>query len=236
MGLINSQITSEGTLDTLNYSMQLTSQATAASTLTLSATSKGHQQFTGATTGQIVNLGVATGLLVGHEWWIINDSTAQISVRDNAGTVLITLDPTRRVRMILKDNTTTTGVWIVTQVSASLNPTGGIFIANFSSTANSNSNSFLNTFGVAASNDAPAVIPVTGSIARVTIMLNGSGTGTFEFRVNTTTGTPAFTAALSGQQQVSVDVTYAVTKNDTVNCKIASGATGISKPNVNIYM
>ena len=236
MSLTNTQITSEGRLDTLNYRMQLTTQATAASTLTLSVTSTGNQQFTGTTAGQIVNVGVANTYLIGQEFWIINDATQTISVRDNAGTVLLSLDPTRRVRVVLKDNSTTTGVWIVANVGASTNPSGGLLIANYSSTANSNSNTFLNTFGVASSDSLPAVAPIMGTIARVTIMLSGTGTGTFEFRINTSVGAVAFTAAISAAQTATVTVSQAVNANDQINCKIATGASGISKPLVNIYM
>jgi hypothetical protein len=94
----------------------------------------------------------------------------------------------------------------------------------------------LNTFGVAASDGLPGVTPIAGVISRVTIMLSGTGSGTFEFRVNTSTGTAAFTAAISSAQIATVNVSYAVNANDQINCKIASGASGISKPNVNIYM
>lgn len=114
---------------------------------------------------------------------------------------------------------------------------GGLFIANFSNTANSNNNVFLNTFGVASSDGLPAVAPLTGTINKVTISLSGGvGTGTFEFRVNATTGTPAFTATITGAQTASVNVSFMVNSNDKINCKIASGASGISKPLVNIYM
>jgi len=236
MALTNTQITSEGRLDTLNYRMQLTTQATAASTLTLTTASTGHQHFTGTTAGQIVSLGNATTYLIGQEWWLINDSTANISVRDNSGTQLSTLTATTRARFILRDNSTAAGVWILSAVSTVAPPVGGLFIANYSSTANSNSNTFLNTFGVSSSDSLPAVVPITGTISRVTIMLNGSGTGTFEFRINTSVGAAAFTAAISAAQTATVNVSQAVNANDQINCKIASGASGIAKPLVNIYM
>ena len=230
------KVIAETNVSTLNYRMQITSQTTAASTLTLTTASTGHQQFTGTTVGQIVNLGDATTYLTGQEWWIINDATQSISVRNNAGTVLSTLDATRRLRVILKDNSTAAGIWIVTATVAAFDPLGGLFIATYSSTANSNSNTFLNTFGVAASDGLPAVAPITGTISRVTIMLNGTGTGTFEFRINTTTGTPAFIAVISAAQTATVTVSYPVNANDQINCKIAAGASGIAKPLVNIYM
>lgn len=113
---------------------------------------------------------------------------------------------------------------------------GGLFIANFSSTANSNSNVFLNTFGVAASNTLPAVCPIVGTISKVTVSLSGVGTGTFEFRINTSVGAPAFSVAITSAQTASFIVAYNVNANDQINCKVASGASGIAKPLVNIYM
>ena len=230
------KVIAETNISTLNYRLQITSQATANSTLTLTTASTGHQQFTGSTAGQIVKLGDATTYLTGQEWWIINDATAIVLVQDNGGTQLISLAPTNRARIVLRDNSTAAGIWIVTAASTVAPPVGGLFIANYSSTANSNSNTFLNTFGVAASDGLPAVTPIAGTISRITIMLNGTGTGTFEFRVNTSVGAAAFTAAISSAQTATVVVSYAVNANDQINCKIASGASGIAKPLVNIYM
>jgi len=233
---ITDKLTAETNVSTLNYRMQITTQATTASTLTLTVASTGHQQFTGTTAGQIVKLGDATTYLTGQEWWVINDATQSISVRDNAGTQLILLNASPRARIILKDNSTSAGAWIITVASTVAAAAGGLFIANYSSTANSNSNTFLNTFGVAASDGLPAVTPIAGTISRVTIMLSGTGTGTFEFRVNTSVGAAAFTAAISATQTATVTVSYPVNANDQINCKIAAGASGIAKPLVNIYM
>lgn len=238
MSHIVDNITSEGNASVLNYREQITSQATANSTLTLTIASTGKQRFTGSTTGQIVNLGNATNYLAGQQWTIINDSTVSIVVSNSGGTPLLSnLQPTHRATYILADNTTANGVWVLSDISSTIAATlGGFFIANFNATANSVNNSFLNTFGVAASDTAPATIPVTGVLSRVTIMLAGVGTGTFEFRVNTSVGAAAFTATLTAQQSNSVAVSYNVSAGDTVNCKVASGASGISKPNVNIYI
>lgn len=225
--------TVEGLVSTLNYRGQLTSTATDNTTTTLSLASTQNQVFTGSTAGQIVNCGIATNYGIGHEWWIYNESTIFISVTDNAGTQLLNLAPGYRVRIVLKDNSSSTGVWIVAMVISAA--TGGFFIANFSLTANSNNNVYLNTFGISSSDTLLAVTPIAGVISKVTIMLNGgTGTGTFEFRVNGTA--VSFTAAISAAQTASVVVSYPVNANDQISCKIASGASGIAKPLVNIYM
>lgn len=230
-------VIAENHVDTINYSMRLSTQATSVSTLILTTLSSGNQQFTGATAGQIVNLGNATTYLIGHEWWIINDSTTSVLVRDNSAVLLVTLLPTTRAKMTLKDNSSSAGVWILTIASTVATIPGGLFIANYSSTANSNSNNFLNTFGVGSSDNLPAVTPISGTISRVTIMLSNSlGTGTLEFRVNTAVGTPAFTATITTAQTTTVAVSYVVNANDRINCKVAAGASGMAKPLVNIYM
>jgi len=229
--------TVEGLTSTLAYSLQITTQATANSTLTLSVASTGHQQFTGTTAGQIVKMPVATTLLTGHEYWIINDSTKSITIQNNSAGTILTLEQTRRCKIVLKDNSTAAGVWIVVQVAANTNPVGGLFIAYFASTANSNSGNFLSTYNIGTSDNEPAVIPITGSVVKVTVTLNGgTGSGTFEFRINTTTGTAAFTAVMVAQKSGSFSVNYPVVAGDTVNCKVATGASGIAKPLVNIYM
>jgi len=228
--------TIEGLTSTLAYSLQLTAQATANSTLTLAATSTGNQQFTGTTAGQIVKMPVATTLLVGHEYWFINDSNQSVTLQDNSAGAILVLEQTRRAKVVLKNNSTSAGVWIVVQVAANTNPLGGLFIAYFASTANSNSNVFLSTYNIGTSNSQPAVVPITGSVVRVTITLNGVGSGTFEFRVNTSVGAAAFSVVMSSQQTGSFSVSHEVTSGDRINCKVANGASGIAKPLVNIYM
>ncbi len=114
--------------------------------------------------------------------------------------------------------------------------TGGLLIANFSSTANSNANVFLNTFGVSASSTLSAIAPVTGVINRVTISLNGVGTAVFEFRVNTSVGAAAASVTITAATSGTFTVNLPVNLGDKINCKVASGATGIAKPLVNIYM
>lgn len=237
MALINQQVTSEGKVDGLNYRTQFTTQATAASTFTFTTSSQGEQHFTGSTAGQIVSLGIATNYSNGQEWYVLNDATVPIAIQDSTATALLTLQPTQRVRCVLKDNSTSAGVWVLSVLSTVAATAGGLFIANFSSTANSNMNVFLNTFGVANSDGLPATIPINGTITRVTIGLSGgTGTGTFEFRVNTILGTAAFSVSLSAQQNASFTVSYPVSAGDQINCKVASGASGIAKPLVNIYM
>lgn len=63
--------------------------------------------FTGTTAGQIVSLGNATTYSVGQEFWIYNESTQPISIRNSAGVILQSLQFEQRAKAVLQDSSTT---------------------------------------------------------------------------------------------------------------------------------
>ena len=229
---ISSSNISEGLTDTLNFRGQLTKTTCSASTLTLSLTSSLNNEFIGSVTGQIINLGIATNYGIGHEWWIYNESTTFISVRNNGGTELLSLAPSYRVRVILEDNSTTSGVWILGIISAA--SPGGTLTAMFASTANSVSNKFLDTENIAASNTLPAVSARTSVINLVTYSnSNNVSSGTIELYINGTLSvSTAFTTTV---QTFTATLNQPVAAGDKLSCKIASGASGVAKPLVKYY-
>ena len=116
----------------------------------------------------------------------------------------------------------------------------GTLIALFASTNNSISNKFLYSENIASSDTLPAVAPYDGTIKTVTYSGNSvSVTGTLEFRKNTTTGTPAFTVTLNTGPfvvtQVFSGLSVSIVSGDSINCKVASGASNVSKPLVKCY-
>lgn len=229
---ITNNITVEGLTNTLNFRGALTTQATSAGTLTLSLASAMNQEFTGSTSGQIVNLGVATNYSVGHEWWLYNESSTFISIRNNAGTELVSLAPSYRIRVILANNATSAGVWILGVVVAS--SAGGTLTAMFASTAASVSNKFLDTENIAASDTLPAV-SARSSVLNLVTYSNASlvSSGTIELYINgiLTLTTPFTTTAQTFTSVISV----AVMAGDKLSCKIGNGAVTVSKPLVKYY-
>lgn len=225
----------EGLVDTLNYRGQLVSTTVSASTYTLSLSSAQNQVFTGSTSGQIVNLGVATNYGNGHEWWIYNESTTFISVRNNGGTELINLAPKYRCRIILRDNSTSSGVWILGLLVSSA--PGGTLVALFASTAASVNNKFLDTENVASSDTLPAVAARSDILTLVTYTnANAVTSGTIEIRLNTISGTPAASIPFSTTTQTyTASISVAVIAGDAINCKIGTGAVSVSKPLIKIY-
>lgn len=94
--------------------VQPTTQATANSTLTLTATSDTIQVFTGTVAGQIVKLPNATTLLAGRQFEVWNFSTQTISIRDNGSNILAVLGANARTIIFLRSAATSNGTWALT--------------------------------------------------------------------------------------------------------------------------
>ena len=90
---------------------------TAASTLTLSKSSKITQIFTGSIDNQIINLGNATQYTPNHRFLIANESLSVIQINNLSGTQLYRLCPYEEVQLYIRDNSTTDGVWSIRSTS-----------------------------------------------------------------------------------------------------------------------
>ncbi|CAB4125145.1 hypothetical protein UFOVP53_68 [uncultured Caudovirales phage] len=82
-------------------------------TLTLTSASNKGQIFTGATGGQIVKLPVATTLSIGDTFYIVNKSDPLIQIVDATPNFQTILLPTKEVKIVLVDNTTSAGIWSI---------------------------------------------------------------------------------------------------------------------------
>lgn len=81
------------------------------STLLLTAASTKGQIFTGTVGGQVVRLPDATTLSIGDTFYLVNASDPLIRVNDFSGTFKTFLMPTRELKLILRDNSTSAGGW-----------------------------------------------------------------------------------------------------------------------------
>ena len=99
---------------TLACSLVASVQATANSTKTLVLADNTDQIFTGTTAGQILKFPVATTLQVGHKFDVWNFSTQNIAIQDAGANLLTTLKPNARSIAILRDASTSNGVWGLT--------------------------------------------------------------------------------------------------------------------------
>jgi hypothetical protein len=99
---------------TVANSLTASTQATVAGTKTLVQTSNTDQIFTGTTAGQIVVLPVATTLNIGHKFEVWNFSSQTISIQDAGSNVQTILNANSRTTVLLRDNSTSNGVWGLT--------------------------------------------------------------------------------------------------------------------------
>jgi len=86
---------------------------TSASTVTLIGGSAMVQNFSGNTNGQTVKMPNATTLMPGHRFEVWNQSIVTILVRDNSNVLLLVSVPGQTTTIVLKDNSTAAGVWIL---------------------------------------------------------------------------------------------------------------------------
>lgn len=115
----------EGLLDTKSFRSQVIVQATSASTMSLSASSELLMIFTGSTSGQSVNLTDATTISIGHRYEVHNNSTADISIKDNVGAVLTILTAGQRILAILQIAGTAAGTWSIIESEKIAGQTSG---------------------------------------------------------------------------------------------------------------
>ena len=105
---------SEGSLDFKTGRTQTLIRTVTSSTLTISDATESLIIFTGSTSGQIINMGSATGYLNGRWFWFNNDSTVPVTIANLAGTTLFTLPINTAAQLFLRDNSTANGVWSYT--------------------------------------------------------------------------------------------------------------------------
>jgi len=238
MTLTIDNLTVEGLTSTNRIRVAADVQATTSGTYTFSITSPGAVIFTGSSAGQSVSLGDATSYQIGQEFWVYNDSTQSVLVKNAAGASLIVLQLEMRVKAVLQSNATSAGVWTLTTYIKQTATVGSTAVAFFADSTNSVSNRFLSTQNLNSSDIQPAVMPA-GSIIRTVTYVGSQPApiGTIEFRVNTTTGTPALSCILTTttNTQVFTGLSLAVNAGDYINCKIGANASGVGKPMVICY-
>lgn len=89
-----------------------TSTATAAGTTTLTVSSDFYQDFSGSST-QTVVLPDATTLTNGHQFFIMDNSTGNLTVNMNGGSLLKTVPANQYIIVTLTNNGTAAGTWTV---------------------------------------------------------------------------------------------------------------------------
>ena len=190
--------TVEGMLIHQGWSPNLTVQALANSTLTMTAASTTQQVFTGSTAGQIIKLPDATTLQAGARYDLYNTSTTvTAALQDGNGGALVTIPTTSVVRCVLQTAGTVAGTWIFAGLETGT--FAGLInynvISSTAFTTSSTTDTLITSFTVTPQSGTYAIwynssilIGTNNAIASCTIYNNGSAI-TDSTRSTTGTGT-----------------------------------------------
>lgn len=208
-------------------------QATANSTNILTSSSTYMYIYTGTTAGQIIRLPDATTLSNGRAFQFWDNSTQQISLRDNGSNILLTQNPGQRITAILRDNSTTNGIWVYEVTSGST--LSGIIAVNCSYTASANTGRYLEFYPSNPSDVAPFLILANSTIVALSVVSTAASTGTVSiFKTsNLVTSITSISLAASATNSAT-GLNVSLTAGDSLSVRITSGS--ILKPGVSIYI
>lgn len=207
-----------------------------AATLTLDNYSTTTQIFIGSVAGQSLNLGDTTQYVdVGLMYVVINDSTQNLLIKNNAGTTLITLKPNFSLLAFLEENSTANGTWrFCVFIDRTLEALGessrGGYICGFDGKATVGR--WLEFYANNPSDQNPAVVAEPGRIRALSLSASANSTGTVTVFINgVAVETISLTASKTARKKT---LNHGVTDLDLVSLQVTSGS--ISRPMVIVYI
>ena len=227
MDLYNSNITSEGLLRTTAFSTVMTKLTD--TTRMLDSSSSYFHVYDGTSTAMIMPN--ATTLFTGHQYYIANDSTTQISALNYDSTQILPLNPGTRTRLTLKDNTSTAGAWVYESNAASSVSSYSIF-GSYTGHA---SGRYLDIYPGTGSDTAPYITVTNMAIVALTLGAVLASTGTAIVYKNGDFVTPIASISLSASTvAISTSLYVRLNQGDTITLYI-SGTGSINKPRFTVY-
>ena len=233
-GLVNIGVRSEGLLDGEYTRFGMTKIAMSASTYSMSFSTTRYLVFEGDVLGQRLQAPDATTLTNGHTYYVINDSIDEFVTMyyyDDT-TLLVSLPPNTRTRIILKDNTTTNGEWIFDQSSAStLSSTS--FLTYYGGQALTGR--ILQYVPGEATDTAPYLVVGNSAIVALSLGVTNTGTGSVGVYLSTDLVTPIASISLTAQDSNSLTGLY-IPVDDQAELVIIVTSGPLLKPYLTTYL
>lgn len=221
------------TMHTRGLATDITTIVTANQTSQLLNTDAHAIVTTGSSTGQIVQLPNATTLRNGHQFWIINASTSLIATRQFGGSNSVNVFPSGTIRYILRDNSTTAGIWNRTISSASPFQGTAPIICGYG--GNAVATRYLEFISGNASNTSPFVAVSNFTVVGLSMGGTSASTATVTLYKNGNFSTPLGSLSLSANNnQYNNSLNIPLSTGDLLTVAITSGS--INKPMVAIYL
>lgn len=224
----------EGLVRPSNFLSTASVLATTNSTLTLAADSRLLYLFTGTTAGQIVKLGNATTYNIGHKYEIWNTSSQSIFISNYSGTTLFELAVQQKTWVVLLDNTTQNGNWLIESNYTGIGGGGGNALMGFGFDGNASSGRWLEIITNVASNISGYVIAGSKTVRAISIAGATGSTYTATATIYKN-GVALDTISLSSSRKnTKLNLSYALVNLDEMSAQITSGS--VSKPIVILWL
>jgi hypothetical protein len=215
------------------FATDITSITSSATTTQLVSTDPHTFFVTGSTTGQIMALPNATTLRNGQQYWILNASTASITCQQFGGSNAVTINPNGAIRYVLRDNSTTAGVW--NRAVSSSSTFAGTAAIGCSYSANAGTGRFLEFYPSNSSDTSPFLVVTASTLVAMSIVATASSTCTVSVYKNGSFVTSIASLSLAAQTANStITLTTPLAANDTLSVEVTSGS--LNKPGVTLYI
>jgi hypothetical protein len=230
---INGDFNITRTMSVRGFATDLTSITSANQTTTILSTDAYCYVVTGSTAGQIIKLPNATTLRIGHEYWLNNSSTVQITIKDYADGNAFVLAPGASAKIKLRDNSTTAGSWMRQTAIASV--LTGMYPISCSYTASAGSGRYLEFWSGNPSDASPYVLITNSIIVGFSLNASADSTGTVSVFKSTDLVNSITSLSLSNASTNYVaNLAIILSAGDSLVVQVTSGS--ISKPGVAIYI
>jgi hypothetical protein len=187
----------------------------------------------GTALGEILQLPNATTLRVGHQYWIINESTQLITIRQFGGSNPVILSPGASFNYALRDNSTSAGIWSRSVTVSSLFNGSTTALAFYN--ANANTGRYLEIFPASGSDESPLFVPSSSLLLALTLGSTSISTGTVGIFKTSDLVNPIASISLTGQlKNKNTALAILLNADDEIAVRVTSGS--INKPRVAIYL
>jgi len=216
---------------TSGFTSDLTTLITANQTTYMTAATPYILVVTGNTNGQIICFPSATTLKIGHQWWIVNNSSIAISLQHFDGTNNYVLNPGSSVKIIVRDISTSGGIWSIILASSGI----PMYAINCSYSAAAGVGRYLEFFPSNPSDSSPYVLIVNSLLCGLSLNSSSASTGTVGIFKSTDLVNPITTISLSNQSSIyTTSILISLTAGTLLSARVTSGS--IQKPGLSLYL
>jgi hypothetical protein len=221
-------------LATRGFATDLTSVVASATTTQIVSTDAHVYYITGSTLGQIMQLPNATTLRVGHQHWIINEASVQVTAQQFGGSNAVIVNANGSMRYVLRDNSTSAGIWVrVAGFASAFSGGSSPILASYN--GNANVGRYLEIWPSLASDTDPFIVPNNEVLVGVVLGSEANSTCTVGLFKTSNLITPVTSISLAASTEVvNISLNIPLSTLDKLAVRVTSGT--VNKPRFAFYL